>query len=63
MKPWLTSCVNARLWPHADMRTWLGSFFLEPGDIVNLNLGGHLELQQGCRAPMIKYGAQRACRI
>jgi len=39
---------------------YLGSFFMEPGDIKNLNLGGHLELQQGCRAPMIRYGAQRA---
>ena len=24
------------------MRTWAGSF-LEPGDIMNLNLGGHLD--------------------
>jgi hypothetical protein len=39
LRPRFTSFVNARLWPHADMRTWAGSFFLEPGDIKNLNLG------------------------
>jgi len=26
-KPRLMSCVNARLWPHADMRTWAPSFW------------------------------------
>jgi hypothetical protein len=39
-KPRPTFCVNAKLWPRSDMRTWAGSFFLEPGDIKNLNLGG-----------------------
>jgi len=39
---------------------YLGSFFLEPEDIRSFRLGGHLELQQGCGAPMIRYGAQRA---
>ena len=27
VKPRLTSCVNARFWPHADMRTWAPSFW------------------------------------
>jgi hypothetical protein len=33
--------------------TYLGSFFLEPGDIKNLNLGTIWNYKQGCRAPMI----------
>jgi hypothetical protein len=38
---------------------YLGSFFLEPEDIRSW-LGGHLKLQQGYGAPMIRYGAQRS---
>ena len=30
-KPRTTFCVSARFWPHSDIRTWGGSFFLEPG--------------------------------
>ena len=41
-------------------RAYLGSFFLEPEDIKEFKLGGHLELQQSYGAPMIRYGAQKA---
>ena len=39
---------------------YLGSLFLQPDNIKSFKLGGHLELQQSYRAPMIRYGAQRA---
>ena len=60
-KPQPTFCVNARLWPHADLRTWAHSFGARR--YYEFKLGGHLELQQGCRAPIIRYGAQRVCLI
>jgi hypothetical protein len=50
MKPLPTFCRCETLASLRDAH--LGSFFLEPEDIKNPNLGGHLALWQGGRAPL-----------
>jgi hypothetical protein len=50
------SYVNARFWPHADMHTWAGSFFWEPGDIKNLNLGAIWNCSKVARLPFFDMG-------
>jgi hypothetical protein len=55
MKPRPTFSVSVKLWLHSDMYEYLGCFFLDPEDIKNFSLGGHLELQQRKRAPLKWY--------
>jgi hypothetical protein len=54
-RPRLTSCVNVRLWP-SRRHAYLGSFFLEPADIKNLNMGAIWNYSKAAGLPRFDMG-------